>query len=110
MGMELKKLLNACKHLNCLRNNNLLVFSGTMILELVLNIYHGLIKMMEKMFCFNQFIFMEMDFIHKVGQKKIINSKTLAMDLVVFIIIQFSLEKPVLKNGEKFFQMNWFLS
>jgi hypothetical protein len=48
---------------------------------------------------------MEMDFTHKVGLKKITNSKKQAMDLVVFTIIQFSLEKRVLKNGEKFFQM-----
>jgi hypothetical protein len=46
-----------------------------------------------------------MDFTHKVDQKKITNSKKQAMDLVVFTIILFSLEKLVLKNGEKFFQM-----
>jgi len=105
MEMVLKKLLNACKLQNCLRNNNLSVFFGTMILELVLNIYHGLIRMMARIFYFNRCIFMEMDSTHKVGLKKITNNKKLTMDLVGFIIILFSLEKLVLKNGEKLFQM-----
>lgn len=105
MGMELRKLLNVCNHPNCLRNNNLQVSFGTMIPELVLNIYLGLIRMMVRTFCFNQYIFMEMDFTHKVGLKKITNSKKQTMDLEVFTIIQFNLEKLVLKNGEKFFQM-----
>lgn len=48
---------------------------------------------------------MVMDSTHKVDQKKITNNKKLAMDLVEFIIIPFSLEKLVLKNGEKLFQM-----
>lgn len=48
---------------------------------------------------------MEMDFTHKVGLMKITNNKKQTMDLVVFTIIQFHLEKLVLKNGEKFFQM-----
>lgn len=48
---------------------------------------------------------MEMDSTHKVGQKKLTNNKKLITDLEEFIIIQYSLEKLVLKNGEKLFQM-----
>ena len=105
MEMELKKLLNACKLQSCLRNNHKQVYFGTMILELVQNIYHGLMRMMARIFYFNQSIFSEMDFTHKVGLKKITNNKKLVMDLGEFIIFQFSLEKLVLKDGGKFFQM-----
>ena len=76
-----------------------------MIRERVLNIYHGLIKMMAKIFYFNQYIFMEMASTLKVGLKKITNNKKQAIVLVEYIIIQFILEKLALKNGEKLFQM-----
>jgi hypothetical protein len=98
MVMEHKRSYSACRNLLFLKNKPILLFYGTVIPDNQFNTNLGLMQMMAKMFYFNQYIYMEKDFI----QIPVLKKKTSkAIYQGGFLTIQYFQGQQHLKNGER---------
>ena len=98
MVMEHKRSYSACRSLLFLKNKSILPFYGTVIPDNQYNTNLGLTQMMAKMFYFNQYIYMEKDFIQTPVSKK---KTSKAIHQEEYLTIQYFQGQQHLKNGER---------